>query len=426
MDAQKDIPRFVDKCSPNGNNTSMNDSHCPFCNAVLPALAAPPAGAKYPCPRCGEPVSAARWPIDPALAGAIRAGEPLAHALLGIRAGIRKTMLIVVGIMASMALIGLSYMLWTTQTRRNRDPKKVDKLEPISARRPLELSGLGYLPKDCQVIAGLHIAEMLSDKQAGQALLAEPRPALLDWCVKQITRTTGLKLDDLDHVLLATAFDAHFPQLVMIVKTRPKVSLEKIADARPTKSSLHQEKPLYEFSLDPLREVMLWCVEERTLIYVIRLDAPKLEHLHGLSATPRKLDEALPDVLAKTMKERLPTHPYVWAVGRLDQLGVAKDFLPFALGAKADLGPLKDVQTFALSLEPVEGLTLKGDFQLPSVKSAAAFKQLLEGAKIDGAKSQKVEAAPPEEPEQWVAWQVRSDVAAMRELLNRGKEAKKK
>src|SRR5207249_430412 len=126
---------------------------------------------------------------------------------------------------------------------------------------------------------GLHIAEMLSDKQAGKALLAEPRPALLDWSVKPITRTTGLKLDDLDHILLATAFDAHFPQLVMIVKTRPKISLEKIADARPRKSSLHQDRSLYEFSLDPLREVMLWCVEERTLICVIRLDPPKLDHL---------------------------------------------------------------------------------------------------------------------------------------------------
>ncbi len=408
----------------------MSESHCPFCNSVLPALAAPPADEKRPCPRCGEPIAAARWPIDPTstLATALRTGEPplgTPPTPPDTRDANRKTGLAIIGIMISMALIGLGYMLWTTQTRRARDPKKVDKLEPISARRPLELSGLGYLPKDCQIIAGLHIAEMLSDKP-GQALLAEPRPALLDWCVKQITRTTGLKLDDLDHIVLATAFDAHFPQLVMIVKTRPKVSLEKIADARPAKSTLHQDRPLYEFSLDPLREVMLWCVEDRTLIYVIRIDAPKLEHLHALSATPTKIDEAVPAALAKTMKERLPTHPYVWVVGRLDQFGPAKEFLPLALGAKANLGPLKEVQTFALSVEPVEGLTLKGDFQLPGANAAAAFKRMLEGAQIDGAKSQKVEAAPPDEPEQWVTWQVRSDVAAMRELLNRGKEVKKK
>lgn len=403
----------------------MNASHCPFCNGVLPALAAPPAHDRLPCPRCGEPIPAARWPIDPALATAIQTAAPPLPSPPDPRPANRKTGLIVLGIMFAMALTSLGYALWTTQTRRARDPKKVDTFEPIAARRPMELAGLGFLPKDCQVIAGLHIAEMLNDK-TGQTLLAEPRPALLDWSVKQIVRTTGLKLSDLDHIVLATAFDANFPQLVMIVKTRPKVSLEKIADARPKRSTLHQDQPLYEFSVDPLGEMMLWCVEERTLIYVVRLDAVKLEHLHGLSATPRKINEAVPDVLAKTMKERLPAHPYVWAVGRLDQLGLAKAFLPLALGAKADAGPIMDVQTFALGLEPVEGLTLKGEFRLPNAKSAAAFKKFLEAAQIDGAKSQKVEAAPPEEKEQWVSWQVRSDVAVIRDLLNRGKEAKKK
>jgi hypothetical protein len=403
----------------------MNASHCPFCNGVLPALATPPGDDKHNCPRCGEPVAAARWPIDPALATAIKAGEAPVQPRADFRPANRKTGLIVLGIMISMAVAGLSYALWTKKTRRDRDPKTVDKLEPITARRPMELAGLAYLPKDCQLIAGLHIAEMLNDK-AGQALLAEPRPMLLDWSVKQIARTTGLKLGDLDHVVLATAFDANFPQLVMIVKTRPKISLEKIADARPIHSKLHEEKPLYEFSLEPAGAALVWCIDEHTLTYVIRLADPQATHLQGLSATPRKLDEAVPANLAKTMNERLPAHPYAWAVGRLDQLGPVKDFLPLALGAKADPGPIKELQTFAVGLEPVEGLTLKGEFRFPSAKAATTFKTFLEAAKIDGAKSQKVEATPPEEPEQWVTWQVRGDTAAMRDLLNRGKEIKKK
>jgi hypothetical protein len=403
----------------------MNASHCPFCNGVLPALTSRPADDKHKCPRCGEPIAAERWPVDPALATAIQAGAAPVQPPADFRPANRKTGLIVLGVMISMAVAGLSYALWTTQIRRDRDPKKVDKLEPIAARRPMELAGLAYLPKDCQLIAGLHIAEMLNDK-TGQALLAEPRPTLLDWSVKQITRTTGLKLSDLDHIVLATAFDANFPQLVMIVKTRPKISLEKIADARPIHARQHEEKPLYEFSLEPLGAALVWCIDEYTLIYVVRLDAPQPEHLRGLSATPRKIDEAVPGVLAKIMNERLPGRPYAWAVGRLDQLGPMKDFLPLALGAKADPGPIKELQTFALGLEPVDGLTLKGEFRFPSAKTASAFKTFLEAAKIDGARSQKVEAVPPEEPEQWVTWQVRGDAAMMRDLLNRGKEVKKK
>jgi hypothetical protein len=398
--------------------------NCPFCNGVLPALPASPTDDKRPCPRCHEPVPAARWPIDSTLA-AISAGPPPAPTPPDFKTANRKTGFIVLGIMATMAIVGLSYALWTTQIRRARDPKKIDRLEPISARRPLELPALGYLPKECQLVAGLHLAEMLNDK-AGKELLAEPRPALIDWSLRQITRTSGLKLEDIDHVVLATAFDAHFPQLVMIVRTRPKIDLQKIAEARPKKSTLHENQPLYEFTLDPLGEAMVWNVEERTLIYVFRLDAPRTEHLNRLSATPRKLDAMLSAPLQKAMKERLPTHPYMWAAGRLDQLGMAKDWLPLAFGGKAELGPLKQIQTFTLGIEPVEGLTLKGDFQLANAKSAAAFKAFLDNVQIDGAKSHKVEASPSDEPEQWVAWQVRGDVSAIRELLNRGKDGKAK
>ncbi len=403
----------------------MNASHCPFCNGVLPALASSPADGKHKCPRCGEPVAAERWKVDPALATAFQAGTAPVQRAADFRPANRKTGLIVLGIMISMAVAGLSYALWTTKIRKDRHPKPVDKFETITARRPMELAGLGYLPKDCQLIAGLHIAEMLNDK-TGQALWAEPRPALLDWSVKQIGRTTGLKVGDLDHVVLATAFDANFPQLVMIVKSRPKISLEKIVEARPIHARLHEEKPLYEFSLEPIGAALVWCIDDYTLIYVIRLDGPRTEHLRGLSATPRKIDEAVPGVLAKIMNERLPGRPYAWALGRLDQLGPMKDFLPLALGAKADPGPLKELQMFALGLEPVEGLTLKGEFRFPSAKTAATFKTFLELATIDRAKSQKVEAAPPDEPEQWVSWQVRGDTVMIRDLLNRGKEVRKK
>ena len=83
----------------------------------------------------------------------------------------------------------------------------------------------------------------------------------------------------------------------------------------------------------------------------------------------------------------------------------------------------KDVKTVAFGLEPVEGLTLTGQFQMTNARAAGDLKTLLEAVKIDGAKSQKVEAPPAKEPEQWLTWQVRGDVAAMRAWLS--KDAKK-
>jgi hypothetical protein len=390
-----------------------NECSCPYCNAALPALTAPPTGEKLPCPRCGEPVPAARWRVQTAVV----AGEPPVRAqAVSAAPALRKTAFIVLGIMFSMAVIGLAYALWTTKLRQARHPRMPDKLEAIAFRQPTQLTGLGFLPKGTQIVVGLQIAEWLDDK-VGKQLLEEPRPMPIDWVLKQITRATSLKVEQIDHVIAASTLDT---QLVMIVKTRQPYSLEKIVEsAQPARSSTYQKMPLYEFALKPAGEAMLWCVEERTMIFVLRFDTPKQEHLNGLSAAPRKLDEVLPASLVRAMEERLAKRNLLWAVGQFDRGGVLIDLvLPLALGGKRDLDWIKDIKTFALGVEPVDELTLTGHFLMKDAKAAARFKAILDDVKIDGAKSQKV----VESPDAWLTWQVRGDVAGLRAIVERGKK----
>ena len=245
------------------------DAQCPFCNGILPALPTRPTGAKLPCPRCGEPVPAARWPVGTAIAS----GEPplaVQPPRMAPVPGVRKTAFAILGIMLVMTIVGLSYMLWTTKLRQSRHPWMPEKLEAIEFRQPLQLTGLGYLPKGTQIVVGLQVAEWLDDK-AGKQLLAEPRPALLDWLLKQITRSTNLKIEQIDHIVLGSTLDV---QLVAVVKTRQPYSLQKISEAvQPAQSTLYQNQALYEFPLKPMGNAMLWCVEERTLLFVLRLGA---------------------------------------------------------------------------------------------------------------------------------------------------------
>jgi hypothetical protein len=379
-------------------------------------LPTPPLDGKLACPRCGEPVPAARWPIDTAVA----AGEPPIHPRAQPQTpGIRKTAFLILGVMLTMAVVGLSYAIWTTKLRQSRHPWMPEKQAPITFRSPMQLSGLGYLPKGTQIVVGLQIAEWLEDK-TGKQLLEEPRPALLDWVLRQITRSTSLKIDEIDHVVLASAFDA---QLVLIVTTRQPYSPQKIAAVlQPAQTSVYQQKPLYDYSLKPLGEAMLWCVEERTLLYVLRLDAPKREHLSGLSATPRPMEELLPASLRAVLTERLPKHNLLWAVARLEQLGALNDWLPFVLGKQMKLGPIQEMKAFAIGLEPLDGLTLTGHFQMTDAKAAAKFKAMLAEVKIDGATSQKVETTPADAKEPWLTWQMRGDAAAVRALLDGSKK----
>jgi hypothetical protein len=282
----------------------------------------------------------------------------------------------------------------------------------------LELDGMGYLPRNSQVIVGLQIAEMLEDKKIGKPLLDEPRPAGLDWVLKQIIRTTGMELHEIDHVLLATTLDLKSQHLTFVVKTRRPIDFKKVAQAGPVESTLHQQEPLYQFSLKPAGEALIWCVDERTALCVIGLDVPKIEHLQGLSKTPRPIDEVLPVPLRDALKERLAKYQFAWAVGRLDQLGALKDLLPFVPGLKMDLTAIAGLKTAALGLEPIDGVTLTGHFQVGDAKSVGRFKTLLGGIKITGATSQKVEAPPAEANDPWVTWQVRGDAAMMRNWLS--------
>ena len=318
--------------------------------------------------------------------------------------------------MATMAVIGLGYMLWTVKDRRARDPKPM--LSAVKFRRPLELDGLVYLPKNSSIVVGLQIAECLEDGKVGKPLLDEPRPAGLDWVLKQITRTLDMELKEIDHVLMAPSPDLRSPQMTLVVKTRRPIDLKRIAQAGPVETKLHQEEPLYYFTLKPGGEALVWCVEERTALYVIGFEANKIEHLQGLSKTARPIDEALAAPVREAMKERLAKYQFAWGAGRLDHLGAFKELLPFVPGMKIDMAALKELKTFAVGLEPIDGLTMTGHFQSSDAKSAAKLKGLLATVQIEGAASQKIEMPPTETKEWWVTWQVRGEAAVMRAWLS--------
>lgn len=397
---------------------------CPFCNAPLPPLTLATDQDRLPCPRCGEPVPVNRWAIEPPAAG-LKPGEP---PMGGIRTEVeigtpskrqnRKTASIVLGIMLGMAAIAFGYALWTADLRRSRHPRMPKRTELLTHRRPLELDGLGHLPQGCVLVAGIHGAEAMSDKKVGRQIFEEPRPAVFDWFLKQIPRATGMDMDEVDHVVLAATLEPA-PRVLMVVKTRTPYELERVARAaRPAAKPLFQDRPLYELSLVPIGEAFLWCVEERTLVFVIPFTDLKLDQLSGVSPTADKRADTLPPALQTVLKERLPGVQYLWIAAEMEKLDALKMLLP------PNRGAMKDMKMFALGVAPIEGMTLTAHFQLRDAKGAAHFAKSLEGIPLEGAKSQKIEATPADAPESWVTWQVRGEIEAIRAVLDRGRSKK--
>lgn len=392
---------------------------CPYCNAPLPAP--PGTAARPPCPRCGEPIPAALWPTaqDQIAAGpppAVPTSSAAPDAALGQRQRQRRTALVVLGIMGVMAVVALVFALSTITTRRQRDPFPRAKATDIALRRPGELPALGYLPPRVVAVAGIHVAELLQS-EAGKQLLQEPRPALLERGLRPVLGKAGLTPEQVDHAVVAFV-DEPTPHLVVVVATRLPYDLKKLADAvAPRRSLLYQQKPLYEFVLHPLGEGLLWAIEERTLIFLLRLDTPKVEQLSQIPTTPRLPEAGLPANLKTLIDERrLDPESKVWAIGdvtRAPNVGTLLRALP------KEWQPLGQVKHFALGVVPREPLTVAGALETGNAQGSAALQTWLKARAPAEGSTLKIEAPPSEAPPaaQWVTFQLRTSAAAARTLL---------
>ncbi len=408
----------------------MNDAKCPYCNSSLPVLAAPPTVEKQACPLCGEMVLSARWQVASNLATAVSPGEPPPAKPSTIPAtstrppGIRKTLYIVLGIMVTMAIIGLSYALWTTRLRQSRHPWLHTKLEPIAFRKTLDLPGLAYLPPECVFVAGLHIGETVEDAKVGQPFLAEPRPTGLDWALKQINRMTGMKAEELDHVVIG---GPDLARILMVVKARRKISLEKIADARPKQSFLYRDQAAYEFALQAGGDAIVWQADDLTLVVAMRfLAGPDItgeEFLKQVNPKVRPVEEVVPTELRSMIEQRLPRHNFAWLAADSTKLGFLGTLL--AAGAERSRLPIAGTKRVVLGIAPMDGLTIISNLQADDAKAASKIAATLEKAKLPDGITRKVEMTPPDQPQHWVTLQLRGEVSAVRGWLGSGKDAKR-
>ena len=98
--------------------------------------------------------------------------------------------------------VGVVLLLLVLQPRRAAESES--ELIPVRVVPPTELAGLGYLPGDVNLVAGVHLAELLQSS-GGQELLASLRLGPLDLSVDCAGEARPAKRDELDHVVLGVS-----------------------------------------------------------------------------------------------------------------------------------------------------------------------------------------------------------------------------
>jgi len=298
----------------------------------------------------------------------------------------RSVRRLILGAMALMALLGLSYALWTMDFRnRNHQRLRVVQVnkEPAEAitRLPMapgDLPALGYLPGNTNVVGAVHVAEILQDA-VGRKLLQQPRPVPLEAALASVEQWTGLKPESIDHLVFGTRIGTDVPPVWLVVRTRMPYDQAAIAAARlvqGAKTEEYRHKALYSLRIAPVNG-FLWCADEQTLVLLVRLDGTWRDDLNALPETPRRGAEGLPSSLRNVLEKRLGKGTLVWLAGHLDQPDILGPVLTLSQVPPEVQQLVTSIQTFAAGLRFPQKITLTASFHGSDAQAARHLEEYL-------------------------------------------------
>jgi hypothetical protein len=346
---------------------------CPYCNAEVPVQPGMKAGQKISCPRCGEVFELLHTPAiqaPPPITGTPPSPAPPAASLTAPVPDLRTRPTrsnrlvggLVLGVMLCMATLGLVYALATQGYRRAHDtgisgrarrtlfpPRMVEEPDRLVIA-PARLAGLGYLPPDMGVLVGVHVEELLANP-VGKGLLDQPlRVAGQDFPINNVLNWTTLRLEDIDHALLALEPDAPL-STTLVVRTRAPYDEKKIRTALEGRAVGGEgRKPLFSVQVAglPVRP-LLWCADDRTLLLSFSQST-----LQSAPDKPREGLAHLPRPIREILEERIGTGGPVWAVAHADAWPDA--VVGLLLGSRETANPeverWKQVRSLGLWVQP--------------------------------------------------------------------------
>jgi hypothetical protein len=208
----------------------------------------------------------------------------------------------------------LALVILTSRKERARTAGEVDT-PSVQTVAPAALPSLAYLPDDVQVAAGIHLAEMLGD--------GAPRPLVDELLLVadllglgHVEKWTGLKLEDLDHVVVGWHATGNHLKATVVVRARKPYSTSAVAAALHTARTAEiNGKPVFSFVWTKSQQGLCWCPSSHTLVFVLALEASQGSILKAMP--PRAGENRVPASLRPLFGERpMPSGTPLWIAGQ--------------------------------------------------------------------------------------------------------------
>jgi hypothetical protein len=297
-----------------------------------------------------------------------------------------------------LSLVGLLYLgAITVKTRAllgetpPAPPGPVDDpTSAVHAFRPAELPGLGYLPPGTNVVVGIHVAEALAEP-AGREFLTQFRVRSIDLGMSDVEKLTGVKLHDIDHLVLGMRVSDDFPpQAVLVVRTRrPYPEAEVVANLQAGGETARGKKKLYRFAVEKLLlRLVLWCPNPNTVVVAVQP-----EDLDRVSDNGDHLPQAVRDLL----KKRMGRGTLVWVAGDVETWTALERALafPWIKLPRQELTLVTKLRTFGVWLQLDRGVALHQWLDCADDAGAGALENYFSRRKPEEIDSLKVLGSRP-------------------------------
>jgi hypothetical protein len=305
----------------------------------------------------------------------------------------RRLALIILGVMACMAAGALAFALTTQSFRRDNDkgltqphPKRRPPLDddatptgPVTPTAPAKLDVLAWLPKDTNLVAGVHVRE-LAGNDAGKALLKQPIPIALGnvklgGSLESLLRGLGFKSYEVDHLVFgATADSSFFPRVVLLVRTRQEYDEDdlrkRLSAERAGKAG---DRVVYEFRVSDALKPSVCLLDSHTVAFAL-LPGP----LSNLPASARTDLEELPRELRVVLQKRVDPVGPLWIAGHSNDWSKTQARVLFAKLGKANGERLAKVRTSAAWVQLDDPVVVRAEFDCGSDQAAKDLQKVLD------------------------------------------------